>query len=195
MFARLNRFIALPATLGTMIALCGCSSSGSVWFPKPIDLFGTSSGYTYSDLGATRRDRPITANDLVDKNGSCPRPVAASSPGAGAPDTAAAAGSDAGGLLGGGVAIGMSECDVVERLGQPTSVNLGTNPNGLRGAVLTFSGGSRPGVYRFEAGRLTEMDRGAQAPAQAEQKAPAKKKMVKKKPARPEPPAKSNGNG
>ncbi len=195
MFARLNRFIALPATLGTMVALCGCSSSGTEWFPKPIDLFGTSSGYSYSDLGATRRDRPITANDLVDKNGSCPRSVAASAPSAGAPGNTAAAGNDAGGLLGGGVAIGMSECDVVERLGQPTSVNLGTNPNGLRGAVLTFSGGSRPGVYRFEAGRLTEMDRGAQAPAQAEQKAPAKKKMVKKKPARPEPPTKGNGNG
>ena len=34
------------------------------------------------------------------------------------------------GLLGGGVAIGMSECEVVQRLGQPNNVNLGQNPNG-----------------------------------------------------------------
>jgi hypothetical protein len=191
-FARLDRFVTLPATLGTLFVLCGCSAfDTSGWFPKPVDLFGTRMGYTYSDLAVAKRDRPITANDLVDNNGSCPRSVAAAAP---APDNTAAAGNDSA-LLGGGVAIGMSECDVVQRLGQPNSVNLGTNPNGLRSAVLTFSGGSRPGVYRFEAGRLTEMDRIEQPPAQAEQKPPAKKKMVKKKPAVPEQPAKSNGNG
>jgi hypothetical protein len=189
-FARLNRFVMLLAALGTMVALCGCSSfDTSGWFPKPVDLFGTRMGYTYSDLGDARLKGPITANDLVDNNGSCPRAVAAASP---AP-TAADANDTA--LIGGGVAIGMSECDVVQRLGQANSVNLGTNPNGLRGAVLTYSGGPRPGVYRFEAGRLTEMDRVEQPPAQAEQKPPPKKKLVKKKPAAPEQPAKSNGNG
>jgi hypothetical protein len=190
-FGRLNRFVTLPAALGTLVALCGCSSfDSSSWFPKPLDLFGTKMSYTYSDLGDARLKAPITANDLVDNNGSCPRAVAAASPG---PDNPAAAGNDSA-LIGGGVAIGMSECDVVQRLGQPNSVNLGTNPNGLRSAVLTFSGGSRPGVYRFEAGRLTEMDRVEQPPAQAEQKPPAKKKIVKKKPP-PEQPPKSNGNG
>jgi hypothetical protein len=191
-FARLNRFVALPATLGTLVALCGCSSfDTSGWFPKPIDLFGTKMGYSYSDLGDAKRNGPVTANDLVDNNGSCPRSVAAASP---APDSTAAAGNDSA-LIGGGVAIGMTECDVVQRLGQPNSVNLGTNPNGLRSAALTFSGGSRPGVYRFEAGRLTEMDRVEQPPSQAEHKPPAKKKIVKKKPAAPAQPAKSNGNG
>ena len=193
MFARLNRFVTLLATLGTLVVLCGCSSfDTSGWFPNPIDPFGTKGGYNYSDLGDAKRNRPVTANDLVDNNGSCPQ--SAASPAPTAPDNAAAAGSDAA-LLGGGVAIGMSECDVVQRLGQPNSVNLGTNPNGLRSAVLTFSGGSRPGAYRFEAGRLTEMDRVGPSPAQAEQKPPAKKKIVKKKPAVPEQPAKSNNNG
>jgi hypothetical protein len=180
------------AALGALVALCGCSSFDTTgWFPKPVDVFGTRMGYSYSDLGDVKRNGPVTANDLVDNNGSCPRSVAAASP---APDNTAAVGNDSG-LIGGGVAIGMTECDVVQRLGQPNSVNLGTNPNGLRNAVLTYSGGSRPGVYRFEAGRLTEMDRVEQPAAQAEQKPPAKKKMVKKKPAAPEQPAKSNGNG
>ena len=192
-----NRLIALPAILGTMVALCGCSSfdTGGAWFSKPLDVFGSKGGYTYSDLGDTRRDRPISANDLVDNNGSCPRPVAASAPAPTAQDNTGTGGNDAAALLGAGVAIGMSECDVVQRLGQPNSVNLGTNPNGLRGAILTYSGGSRPGLYRFEAGRLTEMDRVEQPPAQAEQKPPVKKKIVKKKPTVPEQPAKSNGSG
>jgi hypothetical protein len=183
--ASFNRFAVLSATFGAMVALCGCADSGA--FSKPADFFGAKGGYTYSDLGDTRRDRPITANDLVDANGSCPRPVAAAAPQAGG--TA----DDSGGLAGGGVAIGMSECDVVQRLGQPNNVNLGQNPNGLRSAVLTYSAGSRPGVYRFEAGKLSEMDRVEQPAMQPEQKTPAKKKVVKRKPAAP-PPAKTGSN-
>jgi hypothetical protein len=188
--ASFNRFIALPATIGAMVALCGCSSldTSGTWFSRPADFFGSKGGYTYSDLSDNRRDRPITANDLIDGNGSCPRPVTASSvqPGAAADDTAT--------LLGQGVAIGMSECDVVQRLGQPNNVNLGQNPNGLRGAVLTYTAGPRPGVYRFEGGKLTEMDRVEQPPMQAEQKAPPQKKVAKKKPAAPAQPAKSGSN-
>jgi hypothetical protein len=195
--ASFNRLVALPAALGAMAALCACSSfdTSSAWFAKPIDVFGTRMGYSYADLGDTRRDRPITANDLVDANGGCAGPVTALPPGA-AQDNASAGGGDAAALLGGGVAIGMSECDVVQRLGQPNSVTLGQNPNGLRGAVLTYSSGPRPGVYRFEAGRLTEMDR-VEQPPQPEQKAPPKKVAKKKPPPEqpaPQQPAKNNGN-
>jgi hypothetical protein len=178
--ASFNRFIALSVALVAAVALCGCADSG--WFSKPADFFGAKGGYTYSDLGDVRRDRPITANDLVDPNGGCPRPVAAATPAGTGTD-------DGGGLVGGGVAIGMSECDVVQRLGQPSNVNLGQNPNGLRSAILTYSTGLRPGVYRFQAGKLTEMDRVEQPAMQAEPKAPAKKKVAKKKPAAPPPPA------
>jgi hypothetical protein len=48
--------------------------------------------------------------------------------------------------------------------------------------MLSFIGGPRPGVYRFESGRLTEMDRVA-APALPPE--PEKKKVAKKKPAKP----------
>jgi hypothetical protein len=188
--ASFNRFIILPATMGAMVALCGCSSfdASGTWFSRPVDFLGSKSTYTYSDLGNAKRDRPVTANDLIDGNGSCPRPVADPSAQPGA------AGDDAATLVGQGVAIGMSECDVVQRLGQPNNVNLGQNPNGLRGAVLTYTAGLRPGLYRFEGGKLTEMDR-VEQPPQPEQKAPPKKKIVKKKPAAPEQPAKSGSNG
>ena len=79
-------------------------------------------------------------------------------------------------MLGGGVALGMTECDVVQRAGQPSSVQLGNAPNGERTAVLTYNGGPRPGIYRFERGQLAEMDRVA-VPAPAPQ--PVKKKSAK----------------
>jgi hypothetical protein len=185
--ASFNRFTALSATFGAMVALCGCSAGDSGWFSRPADFFGAKGGYTYSDLGDTRRDRPITANDLIDANGSCPGPVAAAASAAGG--TA----DDGGGLAGGGVAIGMSECEVVQRLGQPGNVNLGQNPGGARSVILTYNAGLRPGVYRFESGRLTEMDRVEQPAMQGEPKVPPKKKLVKKKPVPPPQPAKSGG--
>ena len=57
------------------------------------------------------------ANDLVDSSGACP-PQAAQQPAPDAPSKsgrqciAAGAAADQGSLLGGGVALGMTECDV-----------------------------------------------------------------------------------
>lgn len=88
---------------------------------------------------------------------------------------AAGAAPEAGSLLGGGIALGMSECEVVYRAGSPTSVQLGRTPNGDRTAALTFNAGPRPGIYRFEGGRLTDMDRVEAPPSPVV----AKKKAVK----------------
>jgi hypothetical protein len=83
---------------------------------------------------------------------------------------------DTSALLGGGVALGMSECDVVFRAGQPSAVQIGSMPNGDRTAVLTFDSGPRAGVYHFQRGALKEMDSPpmAAAPPQAVKKKPAK---------------------
>src|SRR5208282_3321300 len=174
-FVRSSRSGAL-VTLAMAAALAGCAgtdfdTTGS-WFAKPLDVFGRNAGYTYAQLDRSKQERPITANDLVDANGACPTPAV---PAAAAPDS----------LLGGGIAIGMSECDVVARVGLPSAVNLGRNPNGDRSAVMTFKGGARPGVYRFVAGRLTEMDRVDEPPPPPPQ--PAKKKPVKTTPAKTTP--------
>jgi hypothetical protein len=147
-----------------------------------MDFFGRSGGYSYSELQEAQLERPVTANDLVDNSGACPamssaaqpQPAQGNSPPGPAPDAAVA--------LGGGVGLGMSECEVVNRAGAPTSVQLGTNPNGDRTAVLSYSSGPRPGIYRFERGRLMEMDRVAEAsnpPQDVRKKAAKRKKPVK----------------
>jgi len=169
-----------------MLAGCGDTKfdTGGAWFAKPLDIFGRNAGYTYSQLDQSKQERPITAADLVDANGACPSPAADPSAGA----TAAPASP-----VGGGIAIGMSECDVVARIGPPIAVNLGRNANGDRTAVLTFKGVARPGIYRFAAGRLKEMDRVEEAPPPAQpDKKKAEKKIAKKPPAKIEKPPKAD---
>ncbi len=171
------------AALALAVALSGCAGGDfdkNRWFSKPLNLFGNNLGYSYSQLGEQKQQRPITANDLVDANGACPRRAPAPAPSVpGSPrGNSAAASEEAAAQLAGGVGIGMSECDVVTRLGTPSAVSLARNQNGDRTAVLTFNGGPRPGIYRFAAGRLDEMDRVAALPA------PPAAKKVKKKPAK-----------
>lgn len=195
--------IGATAATAVVLALGGCSSFDTTnWFQKPPDLFGTRAGYTYSNLGDIKQqERPITANDLIDANGACPVVAPAPSP-APSPQPAANAdgnavnSADVAALLGGGVAIGMTECAVAQRLGRPGAINIGKNPNGLRGVVLTYNDGARPGIYRFEAGRLTEMDEIAPRPPPPEpaDKKLANKKLAKKKPSKTPPPAKPNGS-
>ncbi|HEX3939243.1 MAG TPA: hypothetical protein VHX43_17200 [Xanthobacteraceae bacterium] len=154
----------LLAALVTALGLAGCADvdfdSQQAWFAKKLDFTGQKGGYTFSELQEARlQQRPITANDLVNPNGSCPAP-AALPPAPPAPGQAATppAPVDTAALLGGGVALGMSECDVVFRAGQPSSVQIGKLPNGDRSTVLTFDTGPRSGVYRFERGALKELD-------------------------------------
>ncbi len=195
--------IGFVGTLAIAAALGGCANldeNKDVWFSKPFQVVSKNAGYTFSELQESKnRTKPITANDIVAANGSCPPPPvqqaaalpvqqvaappvqqAAAAPAANQPDSASAAG-DAGTLLGGGIALGMSECDVVFRAGAPAAVQIGKNSNGDRTAVLTFSGGPRPGIYHFESGTLMEVER--------VQNAPATTQTAKKKAA---PPAKSS---
>jgi hypothetical protein len=178
--------------LAVAAALGGCMDPDSTqgWFAKRFDVSGRSAGYTFSELSETKRaQRPITPDDLVNANGLCPAPVAPAAP-APAPDAAAgtplgaAPAGDPSSLMGGGVALGMSECDVVFRAGQPSAVQIGNAPNGDRTAVLTFQAGPRPGIYRFLRGALTELD--AVAPA------PASPQVTKKKPEKPQKKAAQN---
>lgn len=170
--------------LATAVALSGCAdldwSSPQAWFAKPLDVTGRKGGYTFSELQETKQQqRPITANDLVNSNGACPPPAVAPAlppaPGQMAIPAAAPA-ADTAALLGGGVALGMSECDVVFRAGQPSAVQIGTLPNGDRTVVLTFNSAPRAGIYHFERGALKEMDSApmAAAPPQTVKKKSAK---------------------
>ena len=170
--------------LALAFVLSGCANvdfeNKDAWFAKPFQAVSGNAGYTFSELQESKdRAKPITASDLVDSNGACPAPAAQPSPSTG-PANQAAGGppaADPNSFLGGGVALGMSECDVVYRAGQPNSVQLGKNPNGDRTAVLTFNAGPRPGIYHFEHGALMEIE-GVPVP-------PAAPKIAKKKPVSP----------
>jgi hypothetical protein len=179
---RFNRS-GVIAALALAVALGGCANvdfdTAQNWFSKPLDIGGRNAGgYTFSELAETKqRQRPVTPNDLVDANGGCPA-RAQPQPPAAAPGTQATSAlpvPDTASLLGGGIALGMNECDVVFRAGQPSAVQIGKSSNGDRSAVLTFNAGPRPGVYRFERGTLTEMDRAAQT----SNPPPEKKKAAK----------------
>jgi hypothetical protein len=163
--------------LAVAAALGGCANvdwDAGGWFSKPIDVVGRRGGYSFSELQETRNQRVITANDFVDANGGCAVPQAAPAPGG--PNVAQPAAPQPDSLLGGGVALGMSECDVVHRAGPPSSVALGKNPGGDRTAVLTFMSGPRPGIYHFERGGLIAIDRVAEPAPQPDtpKKKPAK---------------------
>jgi hypothetical protein len=191
--------IGFIGALAIAVALSGCANvdeNKDAWFSRPFQVVSKNGGYTFSELQESKeRARPITPNDLVAANGSCPQPAVpqpaapqVAAPQAAAPQAAAApaaanqpgsapATGDSSTLLGGGIALGMSECDVVFRAGAPNAVQIGKNPNGDRTAVLTFSAGPRPGIYHFEAGALMEVERGQVAPADTQ--------TAKKKPASP----------
>jgi hypothetical protein len=181
------------AVLTLALSLYGCANTdvfdtNEHWFQRPFDLAGRNGGYTFSELQETNARRgPVGANQMVDASGACPAMAAANPAAAPAaaegPGAAVAPGAAADPLLGGGIELGMTECDVVYRAGAPSNVQIGTNPNGARGVVLTYNGGPRPGIYRFEAGRLMDMDRvevAAAKPAPKPNK-PKKAKVAKKK--------------
>ena len=78
----------------------------------------------------------------------------------------------------GGVALGMSECDVVRRAGLAGNVNIGAGEKGERKVVLSYVSGTWPGIYTFTDGRLRVIDRAPEPPPSA--KPPVKKKNAKK---------------
>ena len=78
-----------------------------------------------------------------------------------------------------GIALQMTECQVVGTIGFTDRVEIGANERGERTATLTYLSGERPGIYRFRNGRLVSMERVAEP---AQQKRPAK--TAKSKPAR-----------
>jgi hypothetical protein len=97
---------------------------------------------------------PVGPGDLVDGQGLC----------AGAANGAP-----------GGIALEMTECQVVRTLGQPQSVEINPQP-GMRRATLTYTGVERGGIYQFTGGRLTSVERGNEPlPAPVAKKPAAKK--------------------
>ncbi|HEV3371304.1 MAG TPA: hypothetical protein VG145_02070 [Xanthobacteraceae bacterium] len=146
------RLIAV-AILAPSVVACSSDISSVNILPK----IGAIESLSLGNAQPTRELRPVTAADLVDPQGQC----------ASRPTTAAQ----------GGIALEMTECEVVGRAGPPENVQLGTTDRGERSLTLTYTGGPRPGIYRFAGGRLYAIERGEEPPPEpAKPKKPAPKK-------------------
>jgi hypothetical protein len=146
--------LIVVAVLAPLVVACS-SDIGSV---NILPKLGTIESLSLGNAAPTRELRPVTAADLVGPQGQC------------------AAGQNA--AARGGIALEMTECEVVGRAGQPDNVQLGTTDQGERSVTLTYTGGPRPGIYRFAGGRLYAIERGEEPspPEPAKPKKPAPKK-------------------
>jgi hypothetical protein len=191
--ALLSRLLRSP-TKSTLLVLAAASLSGCGgggldmpdlrmndlnFFPNRGQIFrsrdwGSGAAKPVPDFVSSQ---PVSAEDYVDAAGHCVA-RAASQPADVAVGTVAgdlAAGTVAPAeqaLAPGGVALGMTECQVVSHAGQPGQVDIGADETGGRKVVLTYMSGPWPGIYTFSAGRLKVVDRVAQ---------PEPAKPVKKK--------------
>ena len=81
-----------------------------------------------------------------------------------------------------GIALAMTECQVMSIAGYTDRVEIGANARGERTVTLTYLSGDRPGIYHFRNGRLTAMDRVAE-PAPPKKPVKTAKTAKKKQPA------------
>jgi hypothetical protein len=170
------RVVALAA-LGAAVGACSSdlSLNNVTLAPKPETLLRKPDWATYSGGKNEFELRPITPADLVNPDGQCAGGPPSDQQATGFTDS-----KTAGAALPttGGIALQMTECDVVRRAGQAEKVDFGVNDRGERTVTLTYSRGPSPGIYRFAGGRLASIE-GPPAPPPA----PAKPKAAPKKPA------------
>ena len=147
-------------------------SKDADWFSRPGRVFVKNVSI---DSPPLTPDKPVSPDDLISADGLCPGMAPPVGPAdANALSDAAASAPRASGV----VALGHTECDVARGAGAPDNVNLSTGPRGERVAVLTYSRGGRPGIYTFNAGRLTVVERGPEAVQQPKVARPKPKKRA-----------------
>jgi len=140
---------------------------------------------------AAPADRPVgsMAGDLagapmpaapkrVATTGSAPLPDRLIPEGAGG-----SAGMSSPALLG-GIALGMTECQVVRRAGPPGNVGISAGTNGEREVVLSYAGGNFPGIYHFQSGRLKVIDAAPEQPKPVAKSRARTRKASRKTPVR-----------
>jgi len=166
--------------------------------------------YFYRQNYAARGGGAVTATDLVGPDGRCAyeaapmapapvgEPVAAAPPPSADPInprsnqalyfTAGPSSSPAGNeqlpsqVRSGptGIALSMTECQVVGVAGYTNQVQIGANERGERTVVLTYMSGERPGIYHFRGGRLVNMERVAVAEQPKRPQRPARQAKAKR---------------
>jgi hypothetical protein len=187
-------FFRFVLVCGAVLFAGGCKNSAQIfvdqneggWFSKPVDIFAKPD-WARPNTGRVNLgpQGPVGPEDLVSADGQCASPSAATAQAAESPPTQTAAPADTDQQkveptmpqVAGGIALGMTECQTVQRAGIPSNVAISAGDKGERRAVLTFLSGPWPGIYTFADGRLKVIDR---APEQPKPAAPAKKTPKKK---------------
>jgi hypothetical protein len=178
----------LLAASGLVLSLGACSSDSIPSMPVPKFELGLADPRLNNPAKEAPKQRVVTAADLIGANGYCAGEAAPQAlnftagpqagPTAGAPPPAATGPAPAHT----GVALGMTECEVVRALGHTDRIEVSTDERGQRSVTLTYAQGERAGVYHFAGGLLVSLERSGEPPAPAK---PAKPKKAAKK----EPPA------
>jgi hypothetical protein len=177
------------------------------WFSKPVAMFAKPDWARPLTTGVNLGPQgPVGAEDMVSADGSCAVPAAATaqaaepspatteptplagsqtsaaSPGAAAPNSGLQRLEPAAGPppVAGGIALGMTECQAVQRAGTPNDVAISADQRGERKVVITYLSGPWPGIYTFAAGRLRVVERAPEQPKPAAPKKTPKKKTPPK---------------
>ncbi len=154
------------AVLAAIPVLAGCAKpDASQPTGKLSDVFATPDWAKFS-AAKPAAQRAITPDDLLTADGRCALSADAATVGASdaamaaAPDTTTEALAAPGALpaLPGGVALAMTECQVVQRTGSPERFDIGAE-GGERVLTMTVTQGPSPGLYRFRGGRLVSIER------------------------------------
>ena len=151
--------------MAAAFCLCACATpETSPTTGKLSDVFAAPEWAKFTGAKPTSL-RPVTQEDLVTADGACAavEPAVAqttdgSAPGAPGASSDALAGQGPLPNLQSGVALSMTECQVVRRTGTPDRIDIGAEGQ-ERVATMTVTQGSSPGLYRFRAGRLISIER------------------------------------
>jgi len=166
--------VLVVASLASVVAACSADSFSSVNLIPRAD-FARADWLSFSGSKEEFTLRPVGPDDLIGPQGQCAS-VAPDPGGASAAATRDPLGAGSA-LVQGGIALQMTECDVVRRAGAPEGIEFGSSERGERAVVLTYIRSSRPGIYRFASGRLYSIERAPEPPGSAK---PAPAKTVKK---------------
>ena len=144
-----KQWAAMVAVTVMAVTLAGCGSVSvdpTEWLSETGNVFSTPdiSLPIFRTGAEAPKPRVITESDYVGADGQCQGGSPAATPGAPPPV---------------GVALTMTECEVVAVAGVPEQVNIGADAGGARRTVLTYSKGDHAGIYTFVAGQLKIIER------------------------------------
>src|SRR5215470_18930569 len=114
------------AVLGSAIGACSSdlSLNNVTLVPKPETLLRKPDWAIYSNGKAQFEQRAIAPTDLVAPDGTCPVVAGAAS---GFADSGTAGGAPQAAAPTGGIALQMTECEVVQRAGPVEQIDIGSN--------------------------------------------------------------------